>query len=544
MEDDTDEHQNSVTEELLQIFGDFAEYIDVFLFEIVTFLAVVNSFIALVYDILILCGYEGWKMGFIPAMPFILSLTLFVFGTKKRKNKRNNKAAFAATADNLMEDIDEFVGHENDPGSTIGIPSEASHVIIQITSDETNGDKTKGILPTSDVQDNVLLQVGGGAMKAMKTSEETTLNLGEAGFSVVESGQLQKTVLNTKDLVGENAMGQTTGKVKMGAQMLNATRKKGLGHARRRKPKSLLQIYRRLGRLILRVVCRRTPSPSDGRVSDNTANERKNKETPKGTSGKIARLFMLLHRLRKRRPKGNDATREDTNVDYKRVPSYENQPTEGQLEQSNEDKTSHESVICEDKKIMDGISCLNNKLENTNTNFMNKSENAAQVFLDSVLLENMRDSSTQTDNEVVREEGNNRSDGGGLYLEKEDSMHSVGSQHGTDCTATISNENSLSLTIKDRLESTIVLHSLPIDIDPGGKRGLEDNGHNKEPDKHSKTGEQMGPPPYSINLSEPSMNATEECTDLRDSESLTHGSVSKNKNPSYTSLEILASLDF
>ena len=53
------ENMPSATEELLQIMEDFADYIDKFMFEIVTLLAVVDSAMGLIKDVLGLFGFEG-----------------------------------------------------------------------------------------------------------------------------------------------------------------------------------------------------------------------------------------------------------------------------------------------------------------------------------------------------------------------------------------------------------------------------------------------------------------------------------------------------
>ena len=130
------ENMPSATEELLQIMEDFADYIDKFMFEIVTFLAVVDSAMGLIKDVLGLFGFEGWKMAFFPTFSFIVTTGVFLFGAKKRKGKRDSDVpeglaeAFDAFEDVMevvedvaegLEDIDqEGGGDEGDLGNVLG----------------------------------------------------------------------------------------------------------------------------------------------------------------------------------------------------------------------------------------------------------------------------------------------------------------------------------------------------------------------------------------------------------------------------------------
>jgi len=99
--------QNSITEELLQIIEDFTDYIDTFLFEILTFLAVFHSFMVLLFDILRLCGFDGWLLTIIPSTSFLLSVVFFIFGAKKRSNKRKkNKKSSDSKELPTLESLD------------------------------------------------------------------------------------------------------------------------------------------------------------------------------------------------------------------------------------------------------------------------------------------------------------------------------------------------------------------------------------------------------------------------------------------------------
>lgn len=106
------ENMPSATEELLQIMEDFADIIDKFMFEIVTFLAVVDSAMGLIKDVLGLFGFEGWKMAFFPTFSFIVTTGVFLFGAQKRKGKRDADVpeglgeAFAAF-ENVMEVVED-----------------------------------------------------------------------------------------------------------------------------------------------------------------------------------------------------------------------------------------------------------------------------------------------------------------------------------------------------------------------------------------------------------------------------------------------------
>lgn len=104
------ENMPSATEELLQIMEDFADVIDKFMFEIVTFLAVVDSGMGLIKDVLGLFGYEGWKMAFFPTFSFIVTTGVFLFGAKKRKGKRDSDVPEGlADAFEAIEDVMEVV---------------------------------------------------------------------------------------------------------------------------------------------------------------------------------------------------------------------------------------------------------------------------------------------------------------------------------------------------------------------------------------------------------------------------------------------------
>ena len=104
------ENMPSATEELLQIMEDFADVIDKFMFEIVTFLAVVDSSMGLIKDVLGLFGFAGWKMAFFPTFSFIVTTAVFLFGAKKRKGKRDSDVPEGlADAFEAFEDVMEVV---------------------------------------------------------------------------------------------------------------------------------------------------------------------------------------------------------------------------------------------------------------------------------------------------------------------------------------------------------------------------------------------------------------------------------------------------
>lgn len=104
------ENMPSATEELLQIMEDFADVIDKFMFEIVTFLAVVDSGMGLIKDVLGLFGFEGWKMAFFPTFSFIVTTGVFLFGAKKRKGKRDSDVPEGlADVFEAIEDVMEVV---------------------------------------------------------------------------------------------------------------------------------------------------------------------------------------------------------------------------------------------------------------------------------------------------------------------------------------------------------------------------------------------------------------------------------------------------
>lgn len=104
------ENMPSATEELLQIMEDFADVIDKFMFEIVTFLAVVDSAMGLIKDVLGLFGFAGWKMAFFPTFSFIVTTGVFLFGAKKRKGKRESDVPDGlADAFEALEDVMEVV---------------------------------------------------------------------------------------------------------------------------------------------------------------------------------------------------------------------------------------------------------------------------------------------------------------------------------------------------------------------------------------------------------------------------------------------------
>ncbi|PFX32646.1 hypothetical protein AWC38_SpisGene2490 [Stylophora pistillata] len=120
------ENMPSATEELLQIMEDFADVIDKFMFEIVTFLAVVDSAMGLIKDVLGLFGFAGWKMAFFPTFSFIVTTGVFLFGAKKRKGKRESDVpegladAFEALEDvmEVVEDVAEGLEEMDGDGST------------------------------------------------------------------------------------------------------------------------------------------------------------------------------------------------------------------------------------------------------------------------------------------------------------------------------------------------------------------------------------------------------------------------------------------
>ena len=104
------ENMPTATEELLQIVEDFADYIEKFMFEIVTFLAVVDSAMGLIKDVLGLFGFEGWKLAFFPTFSFIVTTGVFLFGAQKRKGKRDADVPEGlAEAFDAIEDVMEVV---------------------------------------------------------------------------------------------------------------------------------------------------------------------------------------------------------------------------------------------------------------------------------------------------------------------------------------------------------------------------------------------------------------------------------------------------
>ncbi|XP_031562762.1 uncharacterized protein LOC116298424 [Actinia tenebrosa] len=102
-----DPNQPTVTEELLQIVEEFADYIDKFMFEIVTFLAVIDSSMGLIKDVLGMFGFAGWKMTFFPSFSFVVTIGVFLFGTNKRKGKRKAEAAQLEGLGEAMEMIED-----------------------------------------------------------------------------------------------------------------------------------------------------------------------------------------------------------------------------------------------------------------------------------------------------------------------------------------------------------------------------------------------------------------------------------------------------
>lgn len=109
-----DPNQPTITEELLQIVEEFAEYIDKFMFEIVTFLAVIDSSMGLIKDVLAMFGFSGWKMTFFPTFSFIVTIGVFLFGTNKRKGKRKAEAAELEGLGQAMEMFDDVLGVVDD----------------------------------------------------------------------------------------------------------------------------------------------------------------------------------------------------------------------------------------------------------------------------------------------------------------------------------------------------------------------------------------------------------------------------------------------
>lgn len=109
-----DPNQPTVTEELLQIIEEFAEYIDKFMFEIVTFLAVIDSSMGLIKDVLAMFGFSGWKMTFFPTFSFIVTIGVFLFGTNKRKGKRQADAAELEGLGKAMDMLDDVLGVVDD----------------------------------------------------------------------------------------------------------------------------------------------------------------------------------------------------------------------------------------------------------------------------------------------------------------------------------------------------------------------------------------------------------------------------------------------
>ena len=98
--------QRTITEELLAIVEDFGDYIEKFMFEIVTFLAVIDSSMGLMKDVLAMFGFEGWTMAFFPSFSFIVTMSVFLFGTKKRKTKREaEEAGGLGQALEMFEDV-------------------------------------------------------------------------------------------------------------------------------------------------------------------------------------------------------------------------------------------------------------------------------------------------------------------------------------------------------------------------------------------------------------------------------------------------------
>lgn len=150
MEEEPNEHQLSVTQEFLQILEDFAIYIDVFLFEIVTFLAVINSFMNLLADVLKLWGLSGWAVTIFPSSSFLVSITLFIFGTRKRSNKRKENLDKALNMfDDVIEVVDDVRDINDEPNEyssavenssllSQGISVDIDPIEISIDQDEIN----------------------------------------------------------------------------------------------------------------------------------------------------------------------------------------------------------------------------------------------------------------------------------------------------------------------------------------------------------------------------------------------------------------------
>lgn len=109
LEEPPPEKQLTVTEEFLQIVEDFADYIDKFMFEIVTFLAVIDSTMGLIKDVLGMFGVAGWKMAFFPSFSFVVTFSVFLFGSKKRKGKRETDDGGLGQALDMLEDVVEVV---------------------------------------------------------------------------------------------------------------------------------------------------------------------------------------------------------------------------------------------------------------------------------------------------------------------------------------------------------------------------------------------------------------------------------------------------
>ena len=102
--------QRTITEEFLQIVEEFGDYIDKFMFEIVTFLAVIDSSMGLMKDVLGLFGFEGWRMAFFPSFSFIVTTSVFLFGSKKRKGKRDaEQSGGLGQALEMFEDVVEVM---------------------------------------------------------------------------------------------------------------------------------------------------------------------------------------------------------------------------------------------------------------------------------------------------------------------------------------------------------------------------------------------------------------------------------------------------
>lgn len=140
--EDDPKNMPTATEELLQIAEDFADYIEKFMFEIVTFLAVVDSAMGLIKDVLGLFGFEGWKLAFFPTFSFIVTTGVFLFGAQKRKGKRDADVpqglaeAFDAiedvmeVAEDVAEELEEIdnTGGENVDGELVDVLGDVTGV--------------------------------------------------------------------------------------------------------------------------------------------------------------------------------------------------------------------------------------------------------------------------------------------------------------------------------------------------------------------------------------------------------------------------------